>query len=97
MKFLLDTNICLHIINQNPGKNFVALSLFLQTLVTTEFGFKDAVVYGQIRAQVERTGTLIGAMDQLIAAQAIRQRFILVSNNEREFRRIPELKIENRV
>ncbi len=54
-----------------------------------------ARVYGTIRAALSAKGELIGANDLWIAAHAISTDLILVTNNEREFRRVPGLKIEN--
>ena len=51
--------------------------------------------YGTIRAELERTGQPIGQNDLLIAAQARALGATLVTNNLREFRRIPGLKVEN--
>lgn len=51
--------------------------------------------YGEIRAFLEAKGQMIGGNDLWIAAHAISADLILVTNNEREFRRVPELKIEN--
>jgi tRNA(fMet)-specific endonuclease VapC len=51
--------------------------------------------YGAFRAALERRGEVIGNNDLWIAAHAHAAGLILVTNNEREFRRIPELKIEN--
>jgi tRNA(fMet)-specific endonuclease VapC len=53
------------------------------------------VVYGDIRARLERSGRPIGANDLLIAAQAMALRHTLVTDNEREFSRIDGLQIEN--
>ena len=52
-------------------------------------------MYGRIRAHLERQGTPIGALDTLIAAQALSAGCALVTNNEREFRRVPGLRVEN--
>jgi tRNA(fMet)-specific endonuclease VapC len=52
-------------------------------------------VYGQIRANLQANGELIGANDMWIAAHAQAAKLILVTNNEREFRRIPSLQIQN--
>jgi tRNA(fMet)-specific endonuclease VapC len=52
-------------------------------------------VYGDIRAQLEKAGTPISGNDMLIAAQALMLGDIVVTNNEREFRRVPGLKVEN--
>jgi len=54
-----------------------------------------AGVYGSIRAGLSAKGEMIGANDLWIAAHAISADLILVTNNEREFRRVPGLKIEN--
>jgi len=51
--------------------------------------------YGRVRAELESKGSPIGAYDLLIAAHALAQGLTLVTNNVREFRRVPELKIEN--
>jgi len=51
--------------------------------------------YGRIRAKLEQAGTPIGANDLWIAAHARAEDLILVSNNIREFKRVPGLKLEN--
>jgi len=51
--------------------------------------------YGRIRAKLEQAGTPIGANDLWIAAHARAEGLILVSNNIREFKRVPGLKLEN--
>jgi tRNA(fMet)-specific endonuclease VapC len=52
-------------------------------------------IYGQLRARLERGGRLIGGNDLLIAAQTVALGYTLVTDNEREFRRIDELSVEN--
>ena len=54
-----------------------------------------ASIYGAIRAQLSERGEMIGANDLWIAAHALALNLNLVTNNEREFRRVPDLKIEN--
>jgi tRNA(fMet)-specific endonuclease VapC len=54
-----------------------------------------AEAYGEIRAELESRGDMIGNNDLWIAAHAIAARLILVTNNEREFRRVGELKVQN--
>jgi tRNA(fMet)-specific endonuclease VapC len=51
--------------------------------------------YGGIRAELERRGEVISSNDLWIAAHALADGLILVTNNEREFRRVPGLTIEN--
>jgi tRNA(fMet)-specific endonuclease VapC len=54
-----------------------------------------ARTYGELRAELEARGQQIGNNDLWIAAHALSAKLILVTNNEREFRRVPGLKIEN--
>ena len=54
-----------------------------------------ARIYGDIRAALEARGEVIGANDMWIAAHAKASNLILVTNNEREFKRVPGLKIQN--
>jgi tRNA(fMet)-specific endonuclease VapC len=51
--------------------------------------------YGEIRSQLESRGNIIGPLDLLIAAHALSRNLILVTNNEKEFKRIESLNIEN--
>jgi tRNA(fMet)-specific endonuclease VapC len=52
-------------------------------------------IYGELRAQLQRLGQPIGSNDLLIAAHALALDRTLVSGNEREFRRVPGLSVEN--
>ena len=54
-----------------------------------------AVAYARIRAHLKRQGTPIGNMDLLIAAHALAEDAVLVTNNTREFNRVQELKLED--
>lgn len=76
-------------------QNMTALDQFLLPLEVADFDQSAAVVYGQIRAYLETRGTLIGSMDMLIAAHALSLDVILATNNTREFRRVPNLKMED--
>jgi len=78
-----------------PNENTIALEEFLQPLQIIDFTKEDAIVYGKIRAKLESIGKIIGAMDLLIASQALNNHLILVTNNEKEFLRVENLKIEN--
>ena len=68
---------------------------FLRPLTILDFVSADAATYAQIRARLERAGKPIGPLDTLIAAQAIARKLTLVSNNRKEFGRVPRLAIEN--
>lgn len=128
MKLLLDTNICIYIIKQQPAsvlkhfleyqigdigissitlselhygaaksqhqdKNSRALEQFVTPLEVVPFDDAAAQAYGAIRATLERAGTPIGAMDMLIAAHAVALAIPLVTNNTREFERVPGLTV----
>ncbi len=130
MKYLLDTNTCIYIINKKPpsavnhirskdpeemaistitiaelqygvsrsqhiDRNRIALLEFLVPFNIIDFDQTAAVLYGSIRASLESKGTPIGPMDLLLSAQALAHDLILITNNEREFRRVDGLKIEN--
>ncbi len=129
MKFLLDTNICIHALKQNavvlhrllaqsradvglsviteaelwtgaakslqPEKTLRRVENFLRPIEVIEFTSIDAAAYAQLRAKLEARGKPIGPLDMLIAAQAVARRVTLVSNNEREFGRVPGLRLEN--
>ena len=60
-----------------------------------DYGYDATVEYGKIRAELERTGLLIGPLDMLIASHAKSLDVILITNNMREFERISGLRIEN--
>lgn len=81
--------------SSRPNENTIALEQFLLPLVEIEYTKEDARAYGQIRSQLEKEGKIIGAMDLLIASQAVSRDLILVTNNEKEFTRVHDLKVEN--
>lgn len=74
-------------------KNFRALDEFIVPLEVIPFDEAAALAYGDIRANLEKAGTPIGSMDMLIAAHAVSLGIPLVTNNTREFVRIPTLNI----
>lgn len=129
MRLMLDTNICIYLINQRPtnvrahfeqhpvgdigisvitacelafgvaktgsARNRAALETFLLPLQIAPFD--DTVIwrYAQLRAELQHSGKLIGALDMQIAAHALQLGCTLVTNNTREFERIPGLSLEN--
>jgi len=131
MKYLLDTNICIYIINEKPKQilrkfeqypvhefgissithaelqygieksknkntNQDALDEFLLPLTILPFHGKSLVTcYGEIRTSLESKGKTIGPLDMLIAAHALSLDLTIISNNIKEFSRIPNLKCEN--
>lgn len=72
-----------------------ALIDFLLPFKIIDFSAADAYEYGKIRAFLESKGMPVGPYDLQIAAQAISRNLILVTNNLKEFERIPGLKTEN--
>lgn len=76
-------------------KNLSSLQNLLTILDIMPFESSAAVHYGKIRAYLRRRGTPIGTMDMLISAHALALGVTLVTNNVREFERVPGLIIEN--
>ena len=68
---------------------------FLALLEIDSWDQNAAYCYAKIRSDLKKTGNTIGNMDMLIAAHALSTDSILVTNNTKEFCRIPELKLEN--
>ncbi|MCM2257124.1 MAG: type II toxin-antitoxin system VapC family toxin [Vicinamibacteria bacterium] len=129
MRYMLDTNICIYLINARPPKvlgrfrrhpvgdigvssvtvaelaygvaksgsarNRAALEGFLLPLEIADFDDRAAWAFGLIRSALERAGKPIGPYDLQIAAHAVALGCTLVTNNVREFQRVPDLEIEN--
>jgi tRNA(fMet)-specific endonuclease VapC len=76
-------------------QNQYALSQFVAPLEILPYGDNASQYYGKIRAFLEKQGTPIGSLDMLIAAHALSINCTLVTNNEKEFSRVPHLRIEN--
>lgn len=81
--------------SSNPTKNEQALLRFLIPLTVLPFGAAAASEYGAIRTHLQSKGTPIGPLDMLIAAHARAEDMVLVTNNVREFERVPKLEVEN--
>ena len=129
MRYMLDTNICIYAIKNQPAqvltqlrareaegigissisvaelyfgvsksgsaRNLAALQQFLEPLEIADFDLNAAQVYGTLRYALERLGTPIGPLDMQIAAHALALEATLVTNNVREFGRVPDLKLIN--
>jgi tRNA(fMet)-specific endonuclease VapC len=76
-------------------ENLQAIEQFTARLEVLAFSQKAAAHFGQIRADVERLGKPVGPLDMLIGAHARAEGLIVVSNNAREFRRLPGVRVEN--
>ena len=68
---------------------------FLATVPVARLPDGIAGAYGRVRADLERRGTPIGALDTIIAAHALALGCVLVTNNTRELRRVPRLRCED--
>ena len=130
MRYLIDTNICIYVMNQHPAEvikkfrqinvgdigvssitvselqygvsksrhkemNQQRLNEFLFPMRILAFDENAAKCYGDIRYQLEKKGQIIGSLDLLIVAHAISEKLIIVTNNDKEFRRIKNLTVEN--
>ncbi len=78
-----------------PARHEELLAGFCAPLGILPFDSIAAETYGRVRAGLERTGTPIGPLDTLIASHALAVGVTLVTNNEREFRRVAGLLVEN--
>ena len=84
--------------NRHPEKHQLLYDHTIRIMVAMNvknFTGITAWMYGDIRAALQEAGEDIGVMDCLIAAHAIAEEMVLVTNNLRHFMRIPRLKIEN--
>ncbi|WP_404359799.1 type II toxin-antitoxin system VapC family toxin [Methylotuvimicrobium sp. KM1] len=130
--YLLDTNICIFLLNQRGGfeniiqrmdgmsredigisaitvaeldygiaaskkqsDNAKRLERFLLDFEVIDFNRASAAAYGPLRSNLQSQGMPIGPMDFLIAAHALALNAILVTNNTREFERVPGLRLED--
>lgn len=130
MMFLIDTNICIYIMNYHPPqviqkfreigighvcissitvselqygvykskqikKNVKRLDEFLSPFDIIPYDESASIYYGKIRSHLEKKGNVIGPLDMLIAAHALSEKLTLITNNEKEFKRVKSLKVEN--
>ena len=130
MIYMLDTDICIYIIQRKPlhvlerlksiepdqlsmsaitfaelmngakksqrvEANVSRLNALGEILEICSFDQQAAVAYGDVRSSLEKRGEVIGPHDLLIAAHALSLDRTLVTNNEREFKRVEGLKVAN--
>lgn len=128
--FLLDTNTCIYIINNEPPRvrlkfasldiseivmssitlfeldsgfrkgskikdNLQKLEHFSSVIRVMPFDARAAQRAGELRQYLREKGTPIGDMDILIAGHALALDAVVITNNVREFERVPGLKVEN--
>jgi tRNA(fMet)-specific endonuclease VapC len=129
LRFMLDTNICIHVIRTFPPglrhrfeqtagslcisaitlgelhfgaensarrkENTEEIALFSQRIEVLDFDAAAAREYGRLRAHLQRAGTPVGIHDMLIGAHALSEGLTIVTNNRREFDRMPGLVAES--
>ena len=81
--------------SSKPEKNQMALASFLSNIAVLPFKDDAAVKYGDSRAGLEKKGTPIGSNAMLIAAHARASDLTVVTNNTKEFARVPGLKLDS--
>ena len=79
--------------SQQIQNNRQALEEFILPLEIADFDEKAAVMYGAVRAALEKAGTPVSSMDMLIGAHALSLDLTLVTNNVREFKQIKNLNV----
>jgi len=81
--------------SQNIKRNIETVKNFLLPFEIVEFDSKAGIEYAKIKADLRKKGQIIGELDMQIAGVALSNNLVLVTNNEKEFIRINNLKIEN--
>ena len=76
-------------------KNRTALLKFVSVFNILDFTEFDGIEYGKLKTQLKKHGKIIGPIDMLLAAQALSNHMIFVTNNVKEFVRVDGLKIED--
>ena len=81
--------------SQRVEANVSRLNALGEILEICSFDQQAAVAYGDVRSSLEKRGEVIGPHDLLIAAHALSLDRTLITNNEREFKRVEGLKVDN--
>lgn len=81
--------------SHHPHKTMKVLEELMSLIPPLPIPIETGKIYGEIRSKLEKQGMPIGNNDLWIAAHALAIGVVLVTNNDKEFRRIPHLKVEN--
>ncbi len=76
-------------------RNLADIEVLAARMDVVPFDSQAAIHFGQVRAELSKSGKLIGPFDLMIAGHARSRGLILVTNNLREFKRVPGLRVEN--
>lgn len=76
-------------------QKLTAIKAFLETLTTVGFDKRAGEKFAQLKAKLQKQGTLLADMDLMIASICLANGFTLVTNNTKHFKRIENLTIEN--
>ena len=100
-----EQNICTSIVvaaelrygaaKKDSSRLTMQLEAILHAIDVLAFEQPADAVYGELRTRLERAGESIGANDLLIAAHALTLDHTMVTDNERKFSRIKNLRVEN--
>ena len=82
-------------VSPRRAQDAAALAAFLPYVEAVDFADDAAHHYAEIRADLKKRGTLIGANDLFIAAHARARGLVLVTNNTTEFQRVDNLELDN--
>ncbi|TGK27869.1 type II toxin-antitoxin system VapC family toxin [Leptospira yasudae] len=81
--------------SNDKKKNREVVLSFLDPFEIIGFNDIESEIYAEVRSDLEIQGIPIGPNDLLIASVVLSSNGILITNNEKEFKRIPNLKVEN--
>jgi tRNA(fMet)-specific endonuclease VapC len=81
--------------SKRKRSNHRLLDTLAQEVRCVDFDVNAATTYGEVRTALEKRGKPLGAYDMLIAAHALSLDLILITDNEREFRQVRSLAVEN--
>jgi tRNA(fMet)-specific endonuclease VapC len=81
--------------SSRPRENRELIDELLSYVTVLDFDHNAAFMFGRVKAELKQSGRIVNDSDLLISATALFHSLILVTNNERHFERIPDLRIEN--
>lgn len=80
---------------KNSEQLTVKVNAFCELVTIKDWTEETALIYGKLRASLENAGTPLDSIDLLIAASALAENAVLITNNTEHFSKVPRLKLEN--